>query len=130
MTKSPSIVGYLTQTIIDCLNLPFKPGQEIYCGEGNINHMKDRHPYDFEKYYEKLEAIINNPDYVARHPNKENASIEYIKVFQENNGEHVLVAVRASGKSKLFVRTLFVMDPKKVEKYRNKNAFFNIADNF
>ena len=84
--------------------------------------MKSEHPKDFEIYGDKIEEIISNPDYIAKHPNKKNSAIEYIKIYKNENNDHVLVAVRATGTGTLFARTLFVMNSKKVEKYKNKNA--------
>lgn len=64
-------------------------------GETNLEHMKNEHPEDFEKYGDKLSEILSSPDYIAKHPNKD--SIEYIKVFyDEEKEDYVLVAVRAS----------------------------------
>lgn len=84
--------------------------------------MESEHPEDFKQYGDKIEDIINNPDYIAQKPNKKNSAIEYIKVFNNEEDDYVLVAVRATGAGTLFARTLFVMDPEKVYKYKNKNA--------
>jgi fructose-1-phosphate kinase PfkB-like protein len=96
-------------------------GTPILCGPDNIKHMQTEHPAHFEKYGSKIDEIIASPDYICKHPKKD--SIEYVKVFKNDNNEHVLVAVRASGSGVLFARTLFVMDPKKVQAYQSKNAF-------
>ncbi|SHH52025.1 PBECR2 nuclease fold domain-containing protein [Clostridium grantii] len=114
-------VGELTQKVIDTLGLSMIVGTPILCGPANKNHMQNEHPQDFEKYGSKLDEIITSPSYICKHPNK--PSIEYVKVFKDENNEHVLVAVRASGKGVLFDRTLFVMDPIKVQAYKNKGAF-------
>ncbi len=78
------------------------------------------------KIWDHIADIIREPDYIAKHPLK--PSIEYIKVFTEKNGDHVLVVVRASGSGTLFIRTLFVMDSKKVAKYHDKSAFISYTD--
>lgn len=116
------IIGELNKFIIDRFKLDFMEGQPIYIGESNLNHMKSEHPKDFEIYGDKIEEIISNPDYIAKHPKKKNSAIEYIKIYKNENNDHVLVAVRATGAGTLFVRTLFVMDKEKVEKYKDKNA--------
>lgn len=113
-------VGKITRRVIDEFGLEIEEGQAILCGEGNREHMKTRHPKDYEKYGDKIGIILDNPTYIAKHPKKD--SIEYIKLFPTEDGEHVLVAVRATGKGILFARTLFVMSPIKVEKYKNKNV--------
>ena len=116
------ILGKLNKRIIDEFKLNFKEGQPIYIGESNLKHMESEHPRDFKLYGDKIEEIISNPDYIAKHPNKKNSAIEYIKIYKNENNEHVLVAVRATGTGTLFARTLFVMDKEKVGKYKNKNA--------
>ncbi|KRQ86912.1 hypothetical protein ABG79_01403 [Caloramator mitchellensis] len=115
------IVGFLNKKIIDMLGIDIKEGTEIILGESNIEHMKIKHPNDYQKYGDKIIEIINTPTYVCKHPKKD--SIEFIKVFINENNDHVLVAVRASGKGILYVRTLFVMSLDKVEKYKSKGAF-------
>lgn len=114
------IVGVLNKKVIDILGLSWKEGSVIICGEANRNHMRVKHPEDFKQYGDKLIEIIGHPTYICKHPNKN--SIEYIKVFTANNGDHVLVAVRASGTGILFARTLFIMTEEKVLKYKKKNA--------
>ncbi len=54
---------------------------------------------------------------MARNPNQK--SIEYIKEYKIN-GKFVLVAVRASNKGTMFVRTLFTMTERKINIYLNK----------
>ncbi|WP_461207642.1 PBECR3 domain-containing polyvalent protein [Clostridium sp. DL1XJH146] len=113
-------VGELSKKIIDEFNLTLLEGQPILCGKSNIDHMKNKHPESYRIYGDKISEIINSPDFIAKHPNKK--SIEYIKVFKNKKDDYVLVAVRASGNNRLFVKTLFIMDTEKVEKYRKKNA--------
>ncbi|MGL6106659.1 PBECR2 nuclease fold domain-containing protein [Romboutsia sp.] len=114
------VVGKLNKRIINEFSLNINENQDIFCGESNREHMKSEHPEDYKKYGEYIQDIISNPTYIAKHPKKN--SIEYIKVYIIEDNNHVLVAVRATGKGKLFARTLFVMDPIKVEKYKSKNA--------
>lgn len=116
------IVGKLTKKVIDTFDLDFEKDKPIFCGESNRLHMMDEHPEDYKLYGDKLEEIINDPDFIAKHPTKKNSSIEYIKIFKGENDEYVLVAVRASGGGNLFARTLFVMNPSKVERYNTKGA--------
>lgn len=61
-------IGYFSQEIIDLLNLDMKAGTPIYIGESNIEHIKSRHPYEFEAYFSNIEEIISEPDYVGKIP--------------------------------------------------------------
>jgi hypothetical protein len=118
----PEKVGKLDEVVIKILNLSVKPNTPILIGEQNIQHMMDKHPEDFAKYGGKIADILENPDFIAKHPKKD--SIEYIKVYyDEEKDERVLVAVRATTKGIHFARTLFVMSDEKVEKYKEKGAF-------
>lgn len=119
--RAQTKVGEITQKVIDTFGLSVTAGTSILCGPDNIIHMQTKHPSDFAKYNDKLNEIISSPDYICKHPNK--SSIEYVKVFKNDKDEHVLVVVRASGNGVMFARTLFVMDPKKVQSYQAKDAF-------
>ena len=68
------IIGYFQQTIIDLLEL-----NDIFLGESNIEHMKNRHPYEFDKYFPDIRKIINNPDYVGQNP--KDLSISFVKEY-------------------------------------------------
>ena len=94
------IIGTLTQTVIDEFNLNLKEGQPIFIGESNLNHMKSEHPEDFEKYGDKISEIINSPDYIAKHHNKKNSAIEYIKAYKK---EHIKITNSYSGKICLII---------------------------
>lgn len=121
----PEKVGKINEIVISVLSLSLDPNTPIFIGETNLEHMKSEHPEDFEKYGAKLAEILEFPDYVAKHPNKD--SIEYIKrFFDEEKEDYVLVAVRASTKGIAYARTLFVMNDKKVEKYKEKDALKEI----
>lgn len=110
-----NIVGTLTEKVINTFGLNLTAGQPILCGESNRAHMKSEHPEDFELYGDKIEEIIRDADFIAKHPRKD--SIEYIKIYKDHNDDHVLVAVRATASGNLFARTVFVMDTEKVDKY-------------
>lgn len=124
----PEKVGEIDEIVIRLLNLSLKPNKPIFIGEQNLQHIKDRHPEDFEKYGEKISEILTNPDYVAKHPRKD--SIEYIKVYyDEEQSDHVLVAVRATTRGINFARTLFVMSEEKVKMYEEKGALHEYKKN-
>lgn len=109
------IVGNITQKVIDTFGGKLKEGQPIICGITNKEHMKSEHPENFEKYGDKIEEIIRDADFIAKHP--KNGSIQYIKIYKNENDEYVMVAVRASGRGTIYARTLFVMDDEKVDRY-------------
>lgn len=108
-------IGKISKKVIEILNLDLEEDTPIYIGEANIEHIKNRHLMDYEKYGNQIKNIIENPTYIARDEKKN--SIEYIKKYIIN-GEMVLVVVRASGKNQHFVRTMYIMADEKIEKYK------------
>ncbi|MEL7655263.1 MAG: PBECR2 nuclease fold domain-containing protein [Bacillota bacterium] len=118
------VVGVITKRVIEVFGLKLIPGTEILCGESNIAHMKEEHPEDFAKYGDKIADIISKPTYICKHPKKD--SIEYVKVFINENKEHVLVAIRASGSGTIYARTLFVMAKEKLINIMKKMLSYRI----
>ena len=112
-------VGKINAKVISLLNLNIADGTPIYLGESNIQHMKKRHPADFEKYSNRISDILAAPDYVRQSP--KDGSIEYVKEYQINS-EFVKVAVRISGGGKLFARSLYVLNKNRVQNFIEKGT--------
>ena len=60
----------LVKKVIEILNLEYKKEQPIFIGNSNIQHIKESHKADFEKYGSQIEDIIINPTYLARNDKK------------------------------------------------------------
>ena len=101
-------VGVITAQVIQVLGLDVKPGVPIYLGATNIAHMEAEHERDYDLYGKYIEEIIMSPTYVGYRK----GSIEYIKELSE----YVKVAVRVSSDNAYFARTLYTLNPDKVEK--------------
>lgn len=104
-------VGQLSKSIIREFKLDFEEGAEILLSPKRKKHMeKHRDEFsDFDATFERIDEIIQNPDFVGRHPNGQ--SLEYIKKIDGN----VLVAVRLS--DTLTVRTMYVIKETKLQNY-------------
>lgn len=114
-------IGKVSKKVIKILGLDYKEEKPIFIGQANLDHMKEEHPSDFEKYGKHIEDIIKNPTYLAR--NEKKKSIEFIKEYKIDN-EYVLVAVRVSNNNVHFARTMYIMADEKVEKYFKHNYFY------
>jgi len=101
-------IGVITAQVIKILGLDIIPDTPIYLGDTNIAHMEANHERDFGLYGDLIEEIIASPTYVGY----KKGSIEYIKEISE----YVKVAVRVSSDGDYFARTLYTMNPDKVEK--------------
>lgn len=118
------VVGTLKQNVIDALNLPFQEGTKIMLGDTNIAHMLSRHPDAYQKYGDKIQEILDIPDYVGMNPG--DSSIEYVKEYQIDN-EFVKVAVRISNNGVLFARSLYILNNNRVNNFINKGTLIPLV---
>lgn len=106
-------VGILTDEVIDLLDLDRSLLEDltIYLNSDRKKHMRKHQDEfdDFEKVYDSIGDIIQNADYVGKHP--KGKSVEYIKKIDGN----VLVAVRID--KKLTVRTMYTIKDTKLKNY-------------
>ena len=112
-------VGKVSARVISLLGASLQIVQPIYLGPSNIAHMQSSHPADYAKYGQCIPLILAQPDYVGENP--KDGSIEYVKDFQIN-GEFVKVAVRLSGGGTLFARSLYVLNPNRVNNFIQKGT--------
>lgn len=116
-------VGGFSQKIIDLLQLEIEEGTPILIGESNVEHIKKRHPYEYEKYFEDIENIVKNPDYVGLNP--KDKSVAFVKEFFIDS-EYVRVAVRVNGNNKCFVKTLHLLSTCNAERYIEKGTLIKL----
>lgn len=113
------IIGYISQSVIKLLNLKIEPNTPVYIGESNIEHIKSRHPYEYDKYYRDIGLIINSPDYVGINP--KDSSILFVKLYK-TDAEYIRVAVKITSKGKLFAKTLHSLSTCNTERYLKKGT--------
>ena len=99
------IVGEISAQVKKILELDLAAGTPIYIGPTNIKHIEQEHPFEFERFFERLPQIIATPDFVG--VNQKDGSIEYIKAFPTTGGKYLKLAVRISKDNYLFVRSLY-----------------------
>lgn len=112
-------VGEFTQNIIDQLQLNIAAGTPIFIGERNTEHIKNRHPYEYDKYYNRIPEIVSNPDYIGLSP--KDYSIQFVKEFFVNS-EYIRVAVRINQHNRCFVKTLHLLSTCNAERYLEKGT--------
>lgn len=81
-------VGKINRDIYSCITTDIVTDEVIITNE-RIQHIKDRHPYDYEKYYDYMRRIVENPEYIIE-ANKPNTAL-ILKSFTE--GEEVFKTV-------------------------------------
>lgn len=108
------ILGKLSLNIITLLSLPYSAGTPILLSPGNSDHMKAKHPGAHLIYEKYLSLIISSPEYVGI--NTKDNSIEFVWK-NTANGDYVKVAVRESRNSVLFIRSIYILNSKRVTKF-------------
>ena len=112
-------VGRISAAVANLLNITEAAGAPILLGESNIEHMKSKHPEDFARYGSDIAQILCEPEYVGI--NSKDNSIEYVKEYIVN-GEFVKVAVRVSASNRYFVRSLYVLNSRRVKNFIAKGT--------
>lgn len=113
------IIGIL----IEKIKIEFELNETmVYIGPQNIEHIRNKHPEDYETYFEYISEIISSPDYFGK--NLKDGSIELIKEFEISEKVYVKVAVRISKKGKLFARTLYKLTDTERFEYQLSKGFY------
>jgi hypothetical protein len=120
------IIGYISQAVIKTLDLKISPNTPVFIGESNIEHIKSRHPYEYEQYYQDIGLIINSPDYVGLNPKDD--SILFVKLYKVN-GEFIRVAVKITSGGKCFAKTLHSLSTCNAERYIEKGTLKRLDTN-
>lgn len=113
------IIGYISKSVIEILDLDLVPNTPVFIGESNIQHIQNRHPYEYDKYYKDISTIINTPDYIGINP-KDN-SILFVKLYKTDK-EYVRIAVKITSSGKCFAKTLHSLSTCNAERYLKKGT--------
>ena len=117
------IIGFITSQVIEKLNLELPPDTPIFLGETNELHIKNRHPYEYEKYFPHITEIIKFPDYIGKNP-KDN-SLLFVKLYRVQD-EYIRVAVKITNSSKCFAKTLHLLSTCNAERYIDKGTLISL----
>lgn len=110
-----NIIGYISQEVICVLGLSdISPGTPILLGESNIEHIRKRHPYEYDKYFPDIQEILASPDYVGISPSDN--SLAYVKEYLVAS-EYVKVAVRVTARGQFFAKSLHSLSTYNAERY-------------
>ena len=118
-------IGSFSQEVIELLELKINAGTPIYIGTSNIEHIKSRHPYEYEKYFPYISDIISTPNYVGKNPT--DGSIAFVKFFQIGE-EYVRVAVRITTNGTAFAKTLHLLSTANAERYIEKGTLKTLTN--
>lgn len=119
-------IGSISSAVINTLKLDISPNTPIMIGETNIEHIKKRHPYEYDKYYDDIESILEKPDYIGINPKDE--SILYVKEYTLDK-EYIRVAVKVTSHGNCYAKTLHLLSTCNAERYIQKGTLIRLTDN-
>lgn len=119
-------IAFISEKVVNILNLSISPGTPVFIGESNIEHIKNRHPYEYEKYLPDIGTIINTPDYVGQNP--KDSSILFVKLYKVH-GEYIRVAVRITSAGRCYAKTLHLLSTCNAERYIEKGTLKKLDTN-
>ncbi|MBF0713557.1 hypothetical protein HZY83_02500 [Gemella sp. GH3] len=70
----------------------------IIMSDGFIKHLEKRNHQNMYKYLDNVSDIIKNPDYIGVNPREKSASLEYVKLYEDN----VLLGIKIDIKKDYF----------------------------
>ena len=76
-------IAFISEAVITALKLDMAPGTPVFIGETNLAHIRNRHPYEYEKYLPDTGLIINSPDYVGLSPKDSWALVSKLQALEE-----------------------------------------------
>jgi hypothetical protein len=86
------IIGKIDRSIYSCISESILT-DEVIITEERIEHIRQRHPNDYERFQHLLPEIVENPDYILEDRRPKTALV--VKSFQEGSqGEHFRLALR------------------------------------
>ena len=119
-------IAFISEAVITALKLDMAPGTPVFIGETNLAHIRNRHPYEYEKYLPDTGLIINSPDYVGLSP--KDSSMLFVKLY-EIADEYVRVAVRISSSGRCYAKTLHILSTCNAERYIEKGTLKKLDTN-
>lgn len=81
-------VGHIDIEIYRCIAEDITTDEVIITSE-RVQHIKDRHPGDYERYFRYMQNVVENPDFILE-ANKPNSAL-ILKHIEENGKNYKLI---------------------------------------
>lgn len=91
------LVGKINRDIYKCITEDIVTDEVIITDE-RIQHIKERHPNDFERFYGYLKSIVEDPDYIIKANKPDTATV--LKEIVDNGERFQLVLRIITSKDK------------------------------
>lgn len=90
---------------------PEKEIRGIFIDEGTKRHIRRRHPYTYKLYFDKLEEVLREPDYIGI-DRIEKGRFELVKWYKDP----LLVAFKIDEECRVFVSSMYIIEPGRIKK--------------
>ncbi|MGN0467374.1 MAG: PBECR2 nuclease fold domain-containing protein [Acutalibacteraceae bacterium] len=120
-------IGKINREIYKCVTEDIIT-DEVIITEKQIEHIKERHPNDIERYYDYIKEIVENPDYILE-ANKPNTAFILKHIIDNGKNYQLILRLKTSDDPILYknsVITFLRVDDRKWAKYlRNKKILYD-----
>ena len=121
------IIGKIDIEKYKCVTEDIKT-DEVIITDKQIEHIKERHPNDYERYFNYAKEIIEKPDYILE-ANKPNTAFILKHIVDNGKNYQLILRLKTSSDPKGYknsVITFLKVDDKKWAKYlRNKKILYD-----
>lgn len=121
------LIGTLDKAIYSCVTEDIVTN-EVIITDNQIDHIKSRHPKDYERFSKYFSEIIEEPDYILE-ANKPNTAFLLKHIKNEEIHAQLILRLRTSADSngyKNSIITFLKIDKRKWDKYlRNKKILYS-----
>lgn len=121
------IVGKIDIKKYSCVTKDIQTDEVIITNK-QIEHIRERHPNDYERYFEYAKEIIENPDYILE-ANKPNTAFILKHVIDNGKNYQLILRLKTSTDPESYknsIITFLKIDDKKWAKYlRNKKILYD-----
>lgn len=123
-------IGKLDKSIYECVTSDIL-ADEVVITDKQIEHIKERHPNDFERYERYFKEIVEHPDYIIESPKPKTALVLKEIISDDNEVFKMVVRLVASGDNpeyKNSIITFMKIDDKEWNRLlRNKKILYKRA---
>lgn len=120
------IIGKIDKNIYSCVTKDITT-DEVIITNNQINHIKDRHPEDYERYNKYFSEIVANPDYIIE-SNKPNTAVILKTIIEADEEFKTILRIATSNDNrhnKNSIITFMKIDKKEWNRLlRNKKILY------
>ncbi len=119
-------IGKLDKSIYKCVTEDIQ-SEDVIITENQIEHIKERHPNDYERYFRYVKEIIESPDYILE-ANKPDTAFILKHIADNGKNYQLILRIKTSSDPKEYknsVITFLKVEEKRYNRYlRTKKVLY------